>query len=651
MCGIVGFARRPHVINEPVVLRKMSGTLHHRGPDSDGYWLDNEIALSHTRLSILDLSEFGEQPMQSQNGRYVIVFNGEIYNHREIRRSLGAHAWRGTSDTETLIIAIEKWGIVPALSRVTGMFAFAVWDRSERTLTIARDRLGEKPLYYGWLRGKFVFASELKALREHPDWVGDISRSALQSFVRLGYVPTPHGIYEGIYKLPPGNTLTVKLGSYVESGGRHDPMPYWKASQFLPRVNETISDPVGRLEELLTQSIRRQMIADVPVGAFLSGGIDSSLVVAIMQRESPYPVETFSIGFSEKAYDEAVYAKRVAAHLGTSHTELYVSAADAMSLIPDLPVIYDEPFADVSGLPTTLVSRLARQRVTVSLSGDGGDELFGGYNRYTWARKILRITNIMPLRARELIRRCILSVSPRRWDIAAKAISAAFLRQEQFKNFGDRLHKFAGVIDVSSVSELYSRLTSQWVESSDLVIDGESIETWSERECAVYLSRDPVEIMMLRDLTGYLADDILAKVDRASMSTSLESRMPLLDHEIVEFALSLRLTQKIRSGRGKMPMRNLLSRYLPQGLIDRPKQGFGVPIDDWLRGPLRDWAESLLREYRLKEEGYFHPAPIRKKWIEHIGGSRNWQYLLWNILMFQAWLDYERSTTRVQVKW
>lgn len=585
--------------------------------------------------------------MVSACGRYVIVFNGEVYNHAELRVELeaaeAAPVWRGHSDTEVILALIGVHGVEAAVRKFSGMFAFALWDRQLRELWLARDRFGEKPLYYGWSAGRFVFASELKALMAMPGWRGEIDRGAVTSMLRFGYVPALQSIWAGIRKLAPGALLRLPHNLLV-SGRLPEPANYWSLTEAaqrgiaMPFVGGD-AEMVDELHARLSRSIGRQMLADVPVGAFLSGGVDSSVVVALMQERASEPVRTFSIGFQDPEYNEADHAKAVAQHLSTRHTELYVTPRETLDVIPLLPSLYDEPFADASQVPTYLVARMAREQVTVSLSGDGGDELFGGYNRYSWGRAVWRKTRPWPSAIRRLAGGAITSLSPEAWDRIFTSVKPSLPARLRQRMPGDRLHKLAGVIDAGSADELYSRLVSYWDDPAALVVDGAEpprSEFW--RQAAQGVS-DVTQRMMLLDALTYLSDDILVKVDRAAMGVSLETRVPLLDHDVAEFAWSLPLQAKIRDGQTKWPLRQLLYRYVPRELIERPKMGFGIPIDAWLRGPLRDWAESLLDEQRLRREGLLRPEPIRRRWAEHLSGRRNWQYQLWAVLMLQAWRE------------
>lgn len=655
MCGLVGFFSGTWPGDAAHArLKQMSDAIALRGPDAYGHWLDADaaIGLGHRRLSIVDLSAAGAQPMHSDSDRFVLAFNGEIYNHLDLRAELEqvgrAPVWRGHSDTETLLAGFDAWGIREMVKRAVGMFAFAVWCRHTRTLTLARDRIGEKPLYYGWQgtgqQAVFLFGSELKALKAHPAFSADINRDALHLYLRHANVPGTHTIYEGIHKLAPGHLLTVSP---------HQPVPvvsqYWSASQAAMNgvtnpFSGSADEAVVQLEHLLTHAIGQQMMADVPLGAFLSGGVDSSAIVALMQAQSRRPVKTFTIGFGEDAYNEAGYAKEVAAHLGTEHTELYVSAQQAMDIIPRLPTLYDEPFADSSQIPTFLVSQMARQHVTVALSGDAGDELFCGYNRYQVTASTWQRLSALPLPMRRVAAWAITRLSPVAWNRFAAATGIS----RHWADFGYKLHKGAGVLAAASADDVYSGLVSQWHQPSQVLLGGTEPATLLTGLQPDLTGLNDVERMMALDMLTYLPDDILVKVDRAAMGVSLETRTPFLDHRVVEFAWQLPLAYKLRKEKNsyttKWALRQVLYRHVPKAMIERPKQGFGIPIDSWLRGPLREWAEDLLSERRLKADGYFNPQPIRQKWAEHLSGQRNWQHPLWCVLMFQAWLAEQKQS-------
>lgn len=652
MCGIAGFIDKSGALRadgQLESLRAMVSRLHHRGPDSSGTWQDAPAGLNlgHARLAIVDLTPSGAQPMLSADGRWVIVFNGEIYNFQELRDSLRAcgHKFTGTSDTEVLLAGAVEWGVRETLGRCVGMFALAIYDRRERELHLARDRMGEKPLYYGWAKGVFLFASELKALRAHPAWTGDVDRGALQAYFRHSFIPAPASIFKGIHKLLPGSLLTLSLGRLdpVDCG---QPVRYWsvieqvKAGQAAPFAGSD-TEAVEELGRLLKRAVGQQMVADVPLGAFLSGGIDSSAIVALMQSQSPRPVKTFTIGFGEADYNEAPHAAAVARHLGTEHTEMYVTPADALAVIPRIPEIYDEPFADSSQIPTYLVSALARKHVTVSLSGDAGDELFGGYRRYSDAltiwRKMVRVPAILRRPAAQVIG---LADAPT-WEKGLGWLLPLMAGQGWRGRTGDRLHKLARLFKQPDSLALYLRLICRDPEAAAMVLGGEPRQLEIERAAQEILgtSAGLITQMTYLDMVSYLPDCILTKVDRAGMAVSLEGRIPLLDHRVVEFACRLPDRCKIRDGQGKWILRQLLYQHVPRELIERPKMGFGVPIEQWLRGPLRDWAENLLDENRLRQEGFLDPEPIRRKWAEHLSGARRWHYYLWDVLMFQAWLE------------
>jgi asparagine synthase (glutamine-hydrolysing) len=647
MCGFTGFLDPTAQMSSDslqAIAKGMTRTLRHRGSDDSGCWVDAApgIALGHQRLAILDLSPEGHQPMLSANGRYVLVFNGEIYNFLELKQKLQqlGHSFRGHSDTEVMLASFCQWGLKPGIQQFNGMFAFALWDRQERILHLGRDRLGEKPLYYGWIGQTLVFASELKALAAHPQFKPEINRDALTSFLRLKYIPTPHSIYKGIYKLPPGTMLSWQ-------GGATHPLPqsYWSIkavaeSGIADPFTGSEQDAINHLDSLLQDAVRLRMVADVPLGAFLSGGIDSSTVVALMQAQSSQPIKTFSIGFQEDAYNEAQYAKAVAQHLGTDHTELYVTPEEALATIPKLSTLYDEPFADVSQIPTFLVSQLAKQYVTVSLSGDGGDELFGGYGRYLRGQNLWQTVSGIPTKIRQAVAQTLTSLEPQTWGQSPNHGQLALLTKPKLVNLGYKFNRISEILRAETPEMLYMELDSDWQEPSAVVIGGKEPQTIFNSPQNWANLPDFIQWMMYLDTETYLPDDILVKLDRATMGVGLEGRIPLLDHRVVEFAWQLPHSMKIRQSQGKWLLRQVLYRYIPSHLIDRPKMGFGVPIGDWLRGPLRDWAEALLDERRLIQEGFFNPQPIRQKWNEHLSGVRDWQYSLWNILMFQAWLEH-----------
>jgi len=639
MCGIAGVVGRA----DQNALECMAAALRLRGPDDRGTWTnqDASVGLVHTRLSILDLSAAGHQPMISDDREHVLVFNGEIYNHLDLRSELERQSrepWRGHSDTETLLRAFLCWGVLETVKKCRGMFAFAFWDERTRTLTLGRDRFGEKPLYYGRQGRQFYFASDLSALCAHPEFRREIDREALGTYLFAGYIPAPLSIYAGIHKLPPGTLLTMP-----GTGGRaSEPEPYWslvetavqgRANPFRGSEEEAI----GRLDELISASVRGQKLSDVPLGAFLSGGIDSSLITAHLQRQSSQPVLTFTIGFQEEAHDEASQARAVAKVLGTAHHELYLTPDQARAMIPELPGIYGEPFADPSQLPTLLLSQFARKSVTVSLSGDGGDELFCGYTRY---RHMATLGNL-PDHARSGLASLLTVLSPEGWDGAIAGIGRLHPRLRGPKYFGDKIHKAAQILRAPDRDAMYVEFLSRsprGVPSADRQFL-DSLRNIGTRIPDLH-SR-----LMAFDAVTYLPDDVLCKVDRAAMAVSLETRIPLLDHDVAAFAWTLPVSMNLKNGAGKWLLRKSLMKFLPEDLVERPKRGFAVPIGEWLRGPLRGWAEDLLDERTLGAGGLFDPAPVREKWREHIGGIRNWHYQLWTILMLQGWLRSEPITT------
>ncbi|HEX7887931.1 MAG TPA: asparagine synthase (glutamine-hydrolyzing) [Ramlibacter sp.] len=658
MCGITGLwsTRHDGEADLAATVARMTSALDHRGPDDRGHWTDADrgIALGHTRLSIIDLSAAGHQPMHSAGQRFVLVFNGEVYNHAELRAALdkegGAPSWRGHSDTETLLACMERWGLEKTLQRSVGMFALAAWDRRERCLHLARDRFGEKPLYYGWADGAFVFGSELKALRQHHGLGRRVSLDALADYLRFMYVPAPRSIYEGVYKLEPGCLLTLRGHPPAQPPAMAPAAPATHGSLSVSRwwsLADTIQHAdslaplddvaaIDLLERQLCESVKMQSLADVPLGAFLSGGVDSSAIVALMQKQSSRRVQTFTVGFEEDGYDESLHARAVASHLGTDHHELRVTSAEARGVIPHLPRMYDEPFADSSQIPTHLVCRAARSQVTVALSGDAGDELFGGYNRYLWAPRIWSKVGRLPHPARQ-----VLATSMR---LAASLGEHPMARFATPARSREKLHKLGTAMHgVRSVDGLYDNLVSCWPQPGAVLAQVPPGPPRATGPIPRNVAGDARARMMYWDTIGYLPDDILCKVDRAAMAIGLETRVPFLDHRVAELAWRLPQHMKIRGGETKWALRQVLYRHVPRALIERPKSGFAIPLAAWLRGPLRNWAEDLLDTQSLRAGGYFQPQGVRSAWQEHLSGSRDWSQRLWCILMFQAWSAADAS--------
>ncbi len=667
MCGIAGIldatgTRAPDDLRETA--GRMAEVQRHRGPDDGGTWADPDgrCALGHRRLAILDLSPAGAQPMESRCGRFALAYNGEVYNHADLRREVEAAraysgrpalAWRGHSDTEILLEACALWGAEGALSRSVGMFALALWDRRERRLTLARDRLGEKPLYYSFQEGRLLFASELPGLLAAPGFSARVDRGALALFLRLSCIPAPHSILRGVSKLPAGHLLEVDAAELLR-GDLPAPRPWWSLRQ---AAQDGLMEPLdveGGGEEAaldlllqrLRRSVRGQMVADVPLGALLSGGVDSSLVAALMAEAASGGsgnVRTFTIGYDDPAYDESAQAAAVARHLGTTHTRLIATPADALALVPELARISGEPFADASLIPTRLVAELTRREVTVCLSGDGGDELFAGYNRHAWGPRLWSRLEGVPSGLRRVAAGLMTSLSPRAWDSVFAALGPLLPGAAGQRLPGEKLHKLAQALPARVATSFYAALVSAWPDPG-LLAKGASEPAWALRLPGTW--PDPglcplgsAAWMQFLDTAWYLPEDILTKVDRATMSVSLESRAPFLDHRVLELAWRLPESLRLRDGVGKWPLRELLSRFVPRPLWERPKMGFGVPLDAWLRGPLKGWAEGLLDPARLAREGFLDPAPVARAWAEHQSGRHNRQYRLWPVLMFGSWLE------------
>jgi asparagine synthase (glutamine-hydrolysing) len=643
MCGIAGILCGKNNVTSETLLRNMAKALHHRGPDASAIWHDPKagIGFAHARLSILDLSKAGSQPMHSPSQRFVMSFNGEIYNHNDLRNEMKHVSWKGHSDTETILAGIDSWGVSKTIQKCEGMFAIAIWDRKERKLYLIRDRVGEKPLYYGHVKGDFIFGSELRAMKLHERFSYEIDKKSMTSFFKFGYIPGENSIYKSVKKLSPGTILEI------HQNGDMQKYQYWSIKLDEPQSNsrEMIEkgDYVDKLNGLLSSSVKKQMISDVPIGAFLSGGIDSSIIVALMQSQSISKVRTFTIGFEQQVFNEADHAKKIANHLNTDHSELILRPQDALDVVPLIQNIYDEPFSDASQIPTYLLSKFAKQSVTVSLSGDGGDELFGGYERYFRGVKMWRYLSVLPVSVRNNLSKGISSVSEKSWNQHYSKVENILPNRFKVNNLGYKLHKFARLSDSPSFEQYVLRLVSHVNSTTMITGDQEAHQSVYENEFLYSNQMEKSELMMFLDINGFLPDDILVKVDRAAMAVSLETRIPFLDHKIVEFATNLPLRYKISGGKGKTIVRDLLKQYVPEHMYDRSKQGFSVPIDSWLRGPLRDWAETLLNRKRLEEQGLLNTEWILNCWSNHIKGEGSYQYHLWDILMFQSWLDSSQN--------
>ena len=640
MCGFSGFISQslPRELGLEI-LSAMADELQHRGPDGSGVWIaqDAEVGFAHRRLSVIDTGKGGHQPMLSRSGRFVLVFNGEIYNYKALKAEMQASGtcFETNSDTEVLLASLETWGVEKGLKKLTGMFAFALWDKSKKKLVLARDRFGEKPLYFGWQGRSFLFGSTINSLKKHRDWCGEIDRESVSLLSRLNYIPDPKSIYKDIKKLSPGTWLELSLrdGIWHEKIGI-----YWSAltAATIARNSPfqgTYKDALRSLEDTMRTILEGQMSSDVPLGAFLSGGIDSSAIVALLQSQVTRPVRTFTIGFKNEEYDESASAEAVAKHLGTEHTTCKLSEIDVLELISELPKMYDEPFADASQLPTALVSKITRKDVTVALSGDGGDEVFGGYNRYIWGPRIAKTFNLFPSFARKVIGSSLRSLPPTAWN----RLFSFFLSSSRPRHIGDKLHKLGALCSSNDKEVLYRGMVEFW---------SDGLPCYSQQDIRQEAYADIwgadfefVEQMMLSDTISYLPDDIMVKVDRAAMAFGLETRAPFLDHRLFELAWSLPVSYRFEGSRSKSLLRDLLYKYVPKEVVDRPKSGFALPIGDYLRGPLRDWSESLLTKERLEVEGYFDHKKVRNAWEQHLSGRYNRQYDLWSVLMFQNWLD------------
>lgn len=658
MCGLTGIFCSTYSENIFEKVSKMTSVLSHRGPNDKGIWFDQNIALGHRRLAILDLSVSGSQPMKSECGRYVLVYNGEIYNHLNIRNKLEiegiAPKWRGHSDTETLLVAIKSWGLDKTLTETHGMFALALWDKKMKTLSLARDRMGEKPLYWGWAGKDFIFGSELKALQAHPNFQKNICSKALLQYLRFMYIPAPRCIYTSIFKLEPGTILlvngdppTTESNEPIRPGENYENISihkYWNYDEEISRGSlnpiKDDSEAVSTTSKILSKAVKGQMISDVPLGAFLSGGIDSSTIVALMQEQSQRPIKTFTIGFEENDLDESSHAAKVAKHLGTDHNEIFITDSEARDVIPNLTWLYDEPFADSSQIPTYLVCQSARQHLTVALSGDGGDEIFGGYNRHIFGPKLWRGLSFLPNNMRKIIAYIIQMFPESAWDRLGGVYNLFRSGSMGISNVGAKTHIFGESLKlIENFDDFYRNMVSVWIEPEKLLKENVT-EPVSQLDDIIpnLVMKNSADIMMYQDIRSYLPDDILCKVDRASMGVSLETRAPFLDKDVISLSTRLPINMKIKKGQGKWVLRQVLNKYVPQNLFDRPKSGFAIPIGAWLRGPLRDWAESLLSNERFIEDGTFNIEAINNQWKEHLSGHKDNSKKLWVILMFQAWM-------------
>lgn len=657
MCGITGLLSSKSSNNIIKHVKEMTSLLAHRGPNSEGFWSQGNIGLGHRRLSIVDLSTNGSQPMKSYCERFIMSYNGEIYNHLELRSELeisgAAPKWQGHSDTETLLAAIVHWGLDEALCRSHGMFALALWDQAEKSLSLARDRMGEKPLYWGWAGQDLIFGSELKALRSHPDCPQKINKEAFNQYLRFMYIPAPLSIYQGIYKLEPGTILNIKGSAPLtppkkpirpgESHGSASIRRYWDLNSEIEKgANNPLlyeQEALPMIEDVLSKAVKRQMISDVPLGAFLSGGIDSSAIVALMQKQSERPVQTFTIGFNESRYDESNYAANVAKHLGTEHTMLKVTDIDARNVIPDLPWLYDEPFSDSSQIPAHLICKAAKQHVTVALSGDGGDELFGGYNRYIHGPKLWQLLSRLPLPLRRLAGIILQKIPDYAWHNFEVVYNKFKFNSAGVKDLSNKINRLGERMSlIENFDDFYLYMTSNWIEPNKILFENTTkLSLKSQDSLPNSCLESPAMQMMLQDMRSYLPDDILCKVDRAAMGVGLETRTPFLDTDVIRLSSRLPINMKIRNSQGKWALRQVLYKYVPREIIDRPKMGFGIPIGLWLRGPLREWAEDMLSSKRLEEEGLLNPEIIQQNWSLHLSGRKDFTSQLWSILMFQAW--------------